>query len=395
MAEERMAILARWILAGEELARQPEKCILVENGLIRGILSRYEFEQAKEGWPVTDLGGLTVMPGLFDCHGHLALDAGRPGHLDMMELPEEKHWKLAFDNLKKDLFSGVTTMRCMGDRYYLDVKMRDMIRSREAEGPDLLVCGIGMRSAAGHGYVGLAHTGPDEFRNTSLENIRRGADHLKIFVSPGIPAASADEIIPSFLSREEIAAVTETARMAGKKTTAHCIGGESLRLCVEEGIDVLDHLYSVTGEDVEYLENRFEGWIDLTSGIVLDEGREAYTPQQQNVRMRKAREYSASCLGRLCQSKALRFTIGTDAYHGNIFREIEYAVQMGMPRREAVLAVTVNAARMTGTDAQKGQIAPGYQADLIGVGIDPLTQENALADVRFVMKGGRVIRNEI
>ena len=391
MNVSRTAILAHRVLTGPDLKEQLNRCVLVDNGKILDILPAEEYRKLKDTWPAVDLGRGTLMPGLFDCHSHLALDAGRKGHLAMMSLPEEEHMKLAEENLKKDLYSGVTTMRCMGDRYYLDIRTRELIRRGSMEGPDILVCGIGMRSAAGHGYVGLPHTGAEEFAVTSRENIRRGADHLKVFISPGIPAASPEEEIPCFLTREEIRAVIREAREAGIHTTAHCIGGNGLDICVQEGIDVIDHLYSVTLRQVQLLETSFSGWVDLTSGIVLDEKRENYTPVGQNERMRAARPYSRQCLRRIYRSDKIRYTLGTDAYHGMLYREVEFAVSLGADRRQALLAVTSDAARMTGLERVRGQIAPGYQADLAGFGQNPLTQENALADVKFVMKQGRII----
>ena len=389
---KRMAILADRVLTGEELEAQERRCVLVENGRIAGILSPAEYEAVKDTAETMDLGSATLLPGLFDCHDHLALDAGLKGHLGMMELPEEEHLKLARNGLRMDLMSGVTTARCMGDRYFLDIKVRRMIREGLLEGPDLLCCGIGMRSAGGHGYVGMPVTGAAAVSDASATTIAKGADHLKFFVSPGVPVPSPGDEIPCFLSEEEISAVVREAHDAHLPVTAHCIGGAGLDLCVRLGVDVLDHLYSVTPEQVHMLENDFGGWIDLTSGIVLDEGREAFTPPEQNIKMRKARAYSRACLQRVYQSRSVRFTIGTDAYHGMLYKEVEYAVSEGASRLDALKAVTVNAARMTGTDRERGRISAGFLADMIAVRTDPLTEPEALKDVFFVMKNGRIVR---
>ena len=415
------ALTASGILAGEELKVLRGACILIEGGRILDLITVQELralcralgENGDESCSedvkgtadrkyiadrieIIDLGDAFLMPGLFDCHNHLAMDAGIKGHLEMMELPREDHERLALNGLKKDILSGVTSARCMGDRYYLDIDMKSKIASGEADGPDLFVCGIGMRSVSGHGYVGLHHEGAAQFQKTAEENIKRGADHLKIFVSPGIPAASPDEEIPCYLKAEEISPVTKAGKEAGILTAAHCIGGPGLELCVKNGVKVLDHLYSVTLQQIHFLEEEFDGWVDLTSGIVMDEEREAFTPKAQNIKMRKARPYSEECLARLCQSPHLRFTLGTDAYHGKLWKEVEYAVKCGMPRKKAIKAVTVNAAEMTGcgktgrNGIKKGQISPGYQADIIAVKENPLTTPGALSDIRFVMKNGRV-----
>ena len=131
----------------------------------------------------------------------------------------------------------------------------------------------------------------------------------------------------------------------------------------------------------------------MTSGIVLDEGREAFTPPAQNVKMRRARAYSTECINRVYQSGKIRFTLGTDAYHGMLYKEVEYAVAGGASKRDALKAVTVNAAAMTG-QSDKGQIAPGRVADLLAVEGNPLEDPHALSRVRFVMKRGRTVRLE-
>ena len=154
--EKEIVILAKQILAGEELEVKKGCAVLVQGDRIKAILSETDVEvlrqKADQGQvQILDLGGRTLLPGLFECHNHLALDAGLEGHLGMMGLSECEHTVLAIQGLKKDLYSGVTTARCMGDRNYLDVKMKQIIAEGRVEGPDLLVCGIGMRARHGHG----------------------------------------------------------------------------------------------------------------------------------------------------------------------------------------------------------------------------------------------------
>lgn len=388
------AILAGKVLVGENLSIHERGCVLVEDGRIRDILTLAEYGAIREKVETVDLGDATLLPGLFECHNHLALDAGLEGHLGMMELSECEHTVLALNGLKKDLMSGVTTARCMGDRNYIDVKIKQMIAEGRVEGPDLLVCGIGMRARHGHGFVGLPHSGVEEFRRTCRENMYRKVDHLKIFMTPGTPSASPEEFIPCFITPEETAVVVSEAKSMNIRTTAHCVGGRGLDICVQQGIDVIDHLYSVTDAQIKMLENDFGGWVDMTSGIVLDEGREAFTPPEQNVKMRKARAYSTECINRVYRSGKIRFTLGTDAYHGMLYKEVEYAVAGGASKLDALKAVTVNAAEMTGLQASKGRIAPGYVADLLAVSGNPLEEPHALSRVCFVMKHGETVRLE-
>lgn len=387
------AIYAKEALTGEELQVLKDACILIENGTIQEVTTRGEFEASRRNASVIHLEEKTVLPGMFECHSHLALDARLPGHLGMMDLSECEHTVLALNGLKDDLMSGVTTARCLGDRNYIDVVLKEQIAKEKAVGPDLLVCGIGMKGRHGHGHVGMPHSGAEEFRRTARENMFWGVDILKIFVTPGAPAITSDEFIPCFLSYDEIRTVVEEARAVNVKTAAHCIGGKGLDYCVKAGVDVIEHVYSITPEQVRLLEEEFTGWIDMTSGIVLDSEREPFCPPEQVKKVRLAREYSRQCMNRIYQSGKIRYTIGTDANHGLLYKELKFACDGGASALNALKGVTVNAARMCGIEKKTGQLAPGLKADIIAVDENPLEHIETLRDVHFVMKSGEIYKN--
>lgn len=382
------------VLAGSRLDEIRNGAVVTEDEkiLFAGDLetAREQYHDAKE----MRFPGKTLMPGLFECHGHLAMDARVEGHLAMMELGACEHTVMAIKNLKDDLMAGITTERCLGDRHYIDVTLKEQVKEGKVEGPDLLVCGIGMRGVHGHGFVGVPHSGVEEFRRTARENMHRGVDVLKIFVTPGAPAPTPESFIPCFLSYDEISTVVEEAHRMGIRTAAHCIGGLGLDYCVKAGVDVIEHVYSITPEQVKMVEEEHKGWIDMTSGIVLDAEREPYLPDSQVQKMRSAREYSRQCLNLVYQSGKIPYTIGTDANHALLWRELVYAVEGGSPALDALKAVTVTAAQMCGVEKQKGQLTAGWNADVIAVEGNPLDDVTALKDVSFVMKAGKICRND-
>lgn len=388
------AIYAKKALTGEELACLDNACILVENEKILEVTTKAEFEASGRAAEVIDLGEKTVLPGMIECHAHLALDARLKGHLDMMNKSECEHTLLALNGLKDDLMSGVTTARSLGDRNYIDVVLREKIKEGAVVGPDLLVCGIGMKGRHGHGYVGLPHSGVEEFRRTARENMFHGVDVLKIFVTPGAPARSAENFIPYFISYDEIRTVVEEARALNIKTVAHCIGGMGLEYCVKAGIDCIEHVYSITPEQVQMVEEEHKGWIDLTSGIVLDPDREPYLSPSHVQNMQLGRAYTRECLIPVYQSDRIRWTIGTDANHGLLYKELIIAVECGASALRALKGVTVNAAKMCGLEKKTGQLAAGLKADIIAVDGDPLENVGVLANVPFVMKTGKVYKNQ-
>ncbi|MBQ8850971.1 MAG: amidohydrolase family protein, partial [Oscillibacter sp.] len=353
---------------------------------------RAQFETSGRPSEVVDLGDKTVLPGLFECHNHLALDARIPGHLGMMGLSECEHTLLALNGLKDDLMSGVTTARCLGDRNYIDVVLKQKIKEGAVVGPDLLVCGIGMKGRHGHGIVGMPHSGVEEFRRTARENMFRGVDVLKIFVTPGGAAATPDEYIPYFISYDEIRTVVEESHALNLKTVAHCVGGKGLDFCVKAGVDVIEHVYSITPEQIKMVENEHAGWIDMTSGIILDPAREPFLFPDHAAKTRVSREYCRQCVNQVYQSGKIRYTIGTDANHGLLYKELEFAVEGGASKLDALKAVTVNAAKMCGIEKKTGQLAAGLKADIIAVDENPLDNVSALKDVCFVMKSGKVYK---
>ena len=388
------ALLAKKGLIGNELQVKENICILIKDGVIEDILDKETYEGLKQPeWQETDLGDVMIMPGMFECHDHLALDARIPGHLGMMERSECEHTILALNGLRDDLMSGVTTARSLGDRNYIDVTLRNKIREGAVVGPDLLVCGIGMKGRHGHGFVGMPHSGVEEFRRTSRENMFHGVDVLKIFVTPG-GIVGEGEYIPYFISYDEIKTVVEEGHQLNIKTVAHCIGGPGLDLCVKAGVDVLEHVYNITEDQVKLLEDSGT-WVDLTSGIVLDPEREPMVPAGHAANTRKHREYSRKCLERVVRSGRIRYTLGTDAYHTKLYKELGFTVEMGGSPMDAVKGVTVRAAKMCGVEKTKGSLEKGKQADIIAVKGNPLEDVSVLKDVYFVMKHGQVYKNEI
>ena len=188
--------------------------------------------------------------------------------------------------------------------------------------------------------------------------------------------------------------VVEEARALNIKTAAHCIGGMGLEYCVKAGIDCIEHVYSITPEQVQMVEEEHKGWIDLTSGIVLDPDREPYLSPSHVQNMQLGRAYTKECLMPVYQSDRIRWTIGTDANHGLLYKELIIAVECGASALRALKGVTVNAAKMCGLEKKTGQLAAGLKADIIAVDGDPLENVGVLANVPFVMKTGKVYKNQ-
>jgi len=376
------SLFAKTLLWGPDLEIRNNQVVHIDNGLIISVKPG-TMEEADTVIAPSQV----LMPGLVDCHTHLALDARIPGHLGMMEDAESKQTIRALKVVHDNLQAGITGLRSVGDRFYLDVLLRDMIEQGQLEGPWMQVAGIGMKGLHGHGYVGKSFSGKEEFRRQARENMFHKTDWLKIFITAGAPPTN--EHVNCFLTREEVRTVVEEASSCNLKTSAHCIGGQGLRYCTEEGIDVLDHCYWVTQEDIDLII-KHGTTVCFTPGVFMDDSRLPFCPPAHVQSVLRTREEVKRRLSLLVAANP-KFVIGSDAYHTYLYKDIEYMVELGMQRKEALKGITVYAGQLM--DRKVGILQEGYQADLIAVPANPLIEKEAVANPTFVMRKGVVVRS--
>ncbi|EOQ35514.1 amidohydrolase family protein [Butyricicoccus pullicaecorum] len=385
-------ITARTVLAGSELEEIQNGAVVVEDGKVVKVVPAEQLteeDRAQAEWIAFE--DETVLPGLIEGHNHLSIDARKSNHLEILGTATEcKLTLLAEEGLYDDLLSGVTTVRCMGEKHDLDLKLKKEIDAGNLVGPDILPAGVGMKGSNGSGYIGAPHSGVEEFRRTARSNVAKGVKLLKIFTTPGVFSTEQD-FIPSFLSAEEIRTVVEEAHRLHLPVAAHCIGGQALRDCVEQGVDVIEHAYCASKEDIELLKAHPDCWVDLTTGIYLDPDREQYLSENNARNVRAGREIVRECVGNLVRA-GIHFALGTDANHGLLWKEVVYTVELGASKRDALKGVTSNAAYISRLSGKKGELTAGADADIIAVKGNPLEDPAVLADVSFVMKKGVVYK---
>ena len=386
-------ITARTVLAGSELEEIQNGAVVVEDGKVVKVVPAEQLtEEDRAQAECIAFEDETVLPGLIEGHNHLSIDARKSNHLEILGTATEcKLTLLAEEGLYDDLLSGVTTVRCMGEKHDLDLKLKKEIDAGNLVGPDILPAGVGMKGSNGSGYIGAPHSGVEEFRRTARSNVAKGVKLLKIFTTPGVFSTEQD-FIPSFLSAEEIRTVVEEAHRLHLPVAAHCIGGQALRDCVEQGVDVIEHAYCASKEDIELLKAHPDCWVDLTTGIYLDPDREQYLSENNARNVRAGREIVRECVGNLVRA-GIHFALGTDANHGLLWKEVVYTVELGASKRDALKGVTSNAAYISRLSGKKGELTAGADADIIAVKGNPLEDPAVLADVSFVMKKGVYKKN--
>lgn len=380
-------IKAKNIVTGSNLVTMENAAILIENGKISKIYENANQVQMQDNMDVIDMGSSTIIPGMIDCHNHLALDTRIENHLVKMNDCEAEQTIRAIKTMKDDLLSGVTTARCLGDRFYIDVVCKQAQKEGRIIGPKLVVSGIGMRASHGHGYVGMPHCGAEEFRKTSRDNIAHGVDFLKVFMTKVI---NATPYIYHFLTPQELSVVVEEARSVGITTACHCSGGQGLDDCVTAGIDCLEHVYYINERQVERVKQE-DRWVVYTPSYALNEELLfKFSPKGKEESL-KEKEIICKCLEKAIAG-GLKFGIGTDGIHQGLGQEAEYISSLGASNKEVLAGITINAARLCGVHETTGAIVEGLAADLVALDGNPLKDISALKKVIAVFQNGNKIK---
>ena len=342
------------------------------------------------GAETLDLSKRFVMPGLIDCHTHASIVPGLGDQLGQLCRGPVPQALAATANLRKDLAAGTTTMRIMGEEHFVDVELRDAIEAGIVTGPRLLVAGRGLAANNGHGRALTSYDGVDEVRRGARENLRRGANHVKIFVTGGVSSPGTTPTSSAY-TREEIRAAVEEADRVGTYAAAHAHGGPGLRLAVQEGVGTIEHGALASDEDVALMIER-RVWLICTFSIFMHPtGIEQGDGQRPAImeKVRWSRRVVDENFPRHLAS-GIRFACGTDSMHGLMPFELQTLVRLGVSPRDALLAGTRWGAEACRVDREVGTIEPGKRADLIAVEGDPLTDMTALERVSLVMKDGQI-----
>jgi imidazolonepropionase-like amidohydrolase len=281
-------------------------------------------------------------------------------------------------------------MRIMGEEHFVDVELRDAIEAGIVTGPRLLVAGRGLAANNGHGRALTSYDGVDEVRRGARENLRRGANHVKIFVTGGVSSPGTTPTSSAY-TREEIRAAVEEADRVGTYAAAHAHGGPGLRLAVQEGVGTIEHGALASDEDVALMIER-RVWLICTFSIFMHPtGIEQGDGQRPAImeKVRWSRRVVDENFPRHLAS-GIRFACGTDSMHGLMPFELQTLVRLGVSPRDALLAGTRWGAEACRVDREVGTIEPGKRADLIAVEGNPLTDMTALERVSLVMKDGQI-----
>jgi imidazolonepropionase-like amidohydrolase len=400
-----IAIRAGRLLDVESGRISTDQVILVRDGRIQAVGPNLK---VPEDASVIDLAKQTVLPGLVDCHTHLA-DLADSEPLSLLRKSAVETAYAAIPNARLTLMAGFTTVRDVGVyRAFNDVAMRDAIAHGIIVGPRMYVAGAYITISEGAGAMtglppdiqlpldyrfGEANS-PWEVRQKIRELAHRGADHIKILTTGAVLTHGSNPKSVEF-TPEEIQAAVEEANNFGLRVEAHAHAAEGIKNAIRAGAASIEHATLIDDEGIALAKKRGtyldmdiydEECIQSSAGTPADflqHDRDLAEAQRQNF------------------TKAVRagvkMTFGTDAGvcpHGINARQFAFMVKYGMTPLQAIQSATVNAADLIGHSELFGSIKAGKAADIIAVAGDPLTDVRVLENVAFVMKEGTVYKQD-
>jgi imidazolonepropionase-like amidohydrolase len=351
------------------------------------------------------LEGRTLFPGFIDAHVHLCLDASPDPVSTLVSEPVPITTLKAARFARETLRAGVTSVRDMGGKDGIDLYLRDAIHRGMIPGPRMLVSCKPICMTGGHGWpFGRQADGPDEVRKAAREQIRSGADLVKLMATGGVLTPGVDPGAAQF-TEEELRAGVEEAHKAGRKTATHAMGTEGILNALRAGIDSIEHGVFLDDEAVSMLKKRNVPLVPTLSAAYHIERKaaEGGIPAYAVEKNRRVKPHHLKSV-RMAREGRILVAMGTDAgtpfnMHGQNLREAQLLVEMGgYSPSDALQAATGLAAQVLGREKDLGTVDEGKVADLVVVDGKPLEDIGILLKpeaIALVMQGGKVVKDDL
>ncbi|HEX3177700.1 MAG TPA: amidohydrolase family protein [Methylomirabilota bacterium] len=375
-----------------------DRAVVLEAGRIAAVV---DDAHARDG-EVLDLGGLTLLPGLINCHTHLALSGAADPARVLLDEPYAMTVIQATLRARRTVEAGVTTIRDLGGRDYAEVAVRNAVAGGLIPGPRILAAGRGICMTGGHGWQLLARQadGADEVRKAVREQLRAGADVIKLLATGGVMTPGVDPRAAQ-LTLAELTAGVEEAHKARRKAAAHAQAEEGIALCLQAGIDTIEHGIFLTEALAARMAAAGTALVAtlVAPHAIVEGGIAAGIPEFAVKKSATVRERHLESF-RLAMRAGVLIAAGTDAGtplnpHGTIVPELMLMAGAGMAPLDVITAATSVAAHVAGLAAETGRVAPGLAADLLAVEGNPAESLKALDDVRLVIADGRIVVNRL
>ncbi|MGE5580477.1 MAG: amidohydrolase family protein [Bacillota bacterium] len=363
-----------------------------------------------ENAEVIDCAGRFLMPGMVDAHIHIT-GSGDPNFLkNAKELVPHKALRAA-QNAKATLEAGFTAIRDAGAGFLIDVALKQAVNEGLVPGPRMRVACHGLSITGGHGdtrngwppevqFAGrYVVDSPDEARRAAREQLRDGADHIKLHATGGV-MSEGDVPTARGLTVDEMRAAIEEAHNVGKKSMAHAQGSNGIKNAILAGISSIEHGFYLTDEIIELMLKNDVFLVPTLAAVhhIVENGTKAGIPEYGVRKAVEAQEAHVASFKKAYVA-GVKIAMGTDSatpfnYHGRNAIELELMVNAGMKPVDALVAVTRMGSELMGWGDRMGQVKEGFWADMILLDGDPLNDIRVLQDIskiKYVVKAGKVV----
>lgn len=352
---------------------------------------------------VVDLAGKTMMPGLFNTHVHLALRLPFPERrIDQFD--RGYRVMLVYRRALEAIYSGTTSIRAVGEAYFADIDVRNAINKGILPGPRLQSAGHALIATGGHGHNSmgcLEADGVEGFRRAAREQLRAGADLVKICLTGGI-GTPGEKPADKQMADDEVRAVVEVAQSANKLVASHTGGIGPIKDCVRLGIGSIEHVYEFDDEAAAMMAEA--GTFLNPTLCVTQELDYMRRHGVQEWMLSKAKAAAAIHRESIQRAVSVGVTLCTgtdllpsDPVDGTVatIREVELLTEMGLSALDAIKAATHNSAKLCGVLSETGTISAGKEADLLVIDGHPDQTSKDLRRIQLVMRGGAIFRNDL
>ena len=383
----------------------PYKAIKSDVLIVDGRIAAVDKQIIEPAARVIDAANRIVIPGLINLHVHITRrhlhlqPLGVPFRLGAPEIensPDEIRTLWALRNAWTELSEGVTTVRDAGSKHHVSIRLRDAMRQGIFPGPQIVAAGEPLAITGGHEshrYAGAREAdGPSEVRKACREQLREGADWIKLMASAGIGGMPYREH-PNYteFTLEELRAGVSEAHKRGRRAMAHAMSDESVRYCIESGIDTVEHGVLMHEKTISALVEAGIGFVPTISGIANVHAREKaagndeFADQLWHEVLSPHKQVVAEAI-----KQRVHIGTGSDTL-GSVSDEIALLVECGMSESRAFAAATIDAASILGMEDEIGSIEPGKRADLVLLDGDTMESVGAYKCIKEVVFGGRLL----
>ena len=407
------------LLAKPGLPALSEQSVIIKGGKVFSVVPGY-IDKAAAGAAaddtvkIYDLKDQFVLPGLIDSHVHITSENNPKGRLQAVEMSDPDRAMSGAGFAKATLMAGFTTVRDVGARGGDAVfALRDGINKGWVDGPRIYASGQTISVTGGHGdgtqgyRDEIAHLftssgvcdGVGECRKAVREQVRRGADHIKLTATAGVLSNTSAGLEQQFFD-DELKAVMDSAHAMGRKVTAHAHGVNGINAALRAGVDSIEHGTYLNDESIRLFRNKGAYLVPtLLAGATVVEWAndpDSFLLPPQRAKAKTVGPEMHEMAKRAIKGR-VKIAFGTDSgvsAHGENARDFALLVEAGMTPMQAIRTATVGAATHLGKEDLLGSIEPGKVGDLIAVDGDPLADVTQLEDVDFVMKEGIVYKDK-